>query len=223
MSVNNIFTRFLGLSATAVVLTTISNPAQAVTFKFQNIFPTNSNSELSGDPFVNSFSFEVTESGNNQLLFQFINSSTQGTIGNVHLENTNNLLSNMILNVGNIGNVNFKNIGSGNLPQGNKIGFNNIFAARFNGSGAKRVNSGESLGVKFTGNYNLVISALQTENLRVGIHVQELPGGQSDVFVSEGSTKVPEPISALGTYTALGFGFLWRIKSINMRKKSFVN
>jgi hypothetical protein len=205
--------RFLNYLSISVAIALVSTPAQAVTFKFQNIFPTSTTSELSGDPFVNNFSVDVTDVGGGKVLFQILNSSTQGTIGSVHFENTGNLLSKITLNVGNIGKVNFASSKNGNLPQGNKIGFVDAFAAKFSGGGFQRVNNGESLGIRFNGNFNSVISALQSEDLQIGIHVQELPQGQSDSFVSDGGeTQVPEPLTILGTSAALGFGLLFKKK-----------
>ncbi|WP_181256764.1 PEP-CTERM sorting domain-containing protein [Merismopedia glauca] len=170
---------------------------------------------------MNDFSFDVTDAGNGKVLFQINNAANNGAIGSIYWENTGNLLSNMVLNVGNIGNVNFKNISPGNLPQGNKIAFIEAFGARFQSGGSKRINGGESLGITFTGNFNSVINALQSEDLRVGIHVQELPQGQSDSFVSDGGeTQVPEPLSILGTGVALGFGILFKKKGVSGNKKT---
>jgi hypothetical protein len=205
--------------ATSTVLALTTTPAEAATFKFKNIFPTNSNSELSGDPFVDDFSFDVTDAGSGKVRFQISNAANNGSIGSVYFENTGSLLSNMLVNVGNVGNVKFKNSSPGNLPQGNKINFNEVFAAKFNGGGSKRIDAGESLGITFNGNFSNVISALQTEDIRVGIHVQELPCDQSDSFVSYGGTAVPEPISILGSGAALGFGVLFKKKSVAGKKK----
>jgi hypothetical protein len=207
---------FLSSSLIVTAIALLSTPAQAVTFNFQNIFPTNSDSELSGDPFVDSFSFDVSDAGSNKILFQFINSSDEGSIGDVYLENTGNLLSNMKLNVGNVGKVNFKNISPGNLPQGNKIGFNEAFGARFSGGRSNRVSEGESLGITFTGNYNDVISAIQNNNLRVGIHIQEIFKEESDSFVSE---PVPEPLTIIGSIAGLGSVFAFNRKSSQKQKK----
>jgi hypothetical protein len=215
MKANSATNLFLNASLIVTAIALLSTPTQAATFNFQNIFPANSGSELSGDAFVSSFSFDVSDAGSGQILFKFINSSTKGAIGDVYLENTGNLLSNMVLNVGNIGNVNFKNISPGNLPQGNKIGFNEAFGARFNGGGAKRVNNSESLGIKFTGNYNNVINALETNSLRVGIHVQELPKGESDSFVNE---PVPEPLTIIGSIASLGSVYIFNRKLSQRRK-----
>jgi hypothetical protein len=210
--------------ASSTVLAVAATPAQAVTFKFQNIFPATSPSELSGDPFVNNFSFDVTDAGSGKILFQINNTGTIGAIGQVFFENTGNLLSNFALNVNNTGTVSFRNISPGNLSQGNKISFEEAFGGQFQGrggGGANRINEGEKLGITFDGNFNNVISALQSEDLRVGIHVQELPQGQSDSFVSDGGkAEVPEPLTILGTSAAFGFGVLFKKKGAQMQKKS---
>jgi hypothetical protein len=204
----------------ASILTLAATPAQAVNFKFQNIFPATSPSELSGDPFVNDFSFDVTDAGSGKILFQINNTGNNGAIGQVFFENTGNLLSNFSLNVNNAGTVNFKNISPGNLSQGNKISFEEAFGGQFQKGGANRINGGEILGITFDGNFNSVISALQSESLRVGIHVQELPQGQSDSFVSDGGTPVPEPLSILGTGAALGLGVLFKKKGVGSHQKT---
>jgi hypothetical protein len=207
--------------ASSTVLALAATPAQAVTFKFQNIFPATTPSELSGDPFVSDFSFDVTDAGGGKILFQINNTGTNGAIGQVFFENTGNLLSNFALNVNNTGTVSFRNISPGNLSQGNKISFVEAFGGQFQRGGANRINNGESLGIRFTGDFNSVISALQSEDLRVGIHVQELPRGESDSFVSDGGeTQVPEPLTILGTSAALGFGVLFKKKGVSGNKKT---
>lgn len=211
--------QLLALTGASLLTLTVA-PAQAATFKFQNIFPATSPSELSGDPFVDDFSFDVTDAGSGKILFVIKNAANNGAIGQVFFENTGNLLSNFALNVNNGGTVNFRNISPGNLSQGNKIGFTEAFGGQFQRGGSNRINGGESLGITFDGDYNTVVSALESESLRVGIHVQELPQGQSDSFVSDGGTAVPEPLSILGTGAALGFGALFKKKQIGTNRKS---
>jgi hypothetical protein len=208
--------RFLSSSLVVTAIALLSTPARAVTFNFQNIFPANSPSELSGDPFVDNFSFDVSDAGSGKILFEFINSSAEGAIGDVYLENPDNLLSNMKLNVGNVGNVNFKNISPGNLPQGNKIGFNEAFGAKFSGGRAKQVSNGESLGITFTGDYNDVIDALENNNLRVGIHIQGIFKEESDSFVSE---PVPEPLTIIGSVVGLSSVFAFNRRSNNRKAR----
>ena len=149
-----------------------ANSAQALTFGFDNIDTgATSGSELSGDPFVNDFSFDVLDGGNGSVLFNFANadSTNQGHfIGDLYWDDSTNLLSNMNLNVGNIGQVDFKT-GNTNLPQGNNISFNGDFGIKKSGPARNGVNGGEVLGVAFTGNYDSVVSALSNGDLRVGI------------------------------------------------------
>jgi hypothetical protein len=209
------------LAATGLILTTTVKPAAAITFGFNNIFPTNSGSELSGDPFINDFQLDVTESSGN-IVFKFLNKTTTAShfIGGVSFSDQAGLLSSMSLNTGNVGTVTFGQ-SSGSFPQGNKVdGFVNTFSAAKSGAASNGVNGGETLGVSFAGNYNQVISALNAGSLKVGIHVQGLPQGQSDSFVTE-SQNVPEPLTLLGSGVALGFGALFQ-KERSKRKRALV-
>ena len=67
-------------------------------------------------------------------------------------------------------------------------------------------------GLRFTGNYNNVIAALNSGALRVGLHVQALPNGQSDSYISSrGNTQdTPEPLTMLAAGAAVGFGTVFK-------------
>ena len=205
-----------------------ANSAQALTFGFDNIDTgATSGSELSGDPFVNDFGFEVLDGGNGTVLFNFTNADTTGQghfIGDLYWDDSTSLLSNINLNVGNVGTVSFKT-GNTNLPQGQNIDFSADFGIKKNGAARNGVNGGETLGVAFNGNFDNVVAALSNGDLRVGIHVQALPGGQSDAFVSKlptvghpgggntGNTAgTPEPLTMVGSLAALGFGAAFKKK-----------
>ena len=69
------------------------------------------------------------------------------------------------------------------------------------------------MGLSFTGDYNLVISALNNGALRVGLHVQALPNGQSDSYISSSSGNTqdtPEPLTMLAAGAAVGFGTMFK-------------
>ena len=66
-------------------------------------------------------------------------------------------------------------------------------------------------GLRFTGNYNNVIAALNSGALRVGLHVQGLPNGKSDSYISSGNTQdTPEPLRMLAAGAAIGFGTMFQ-------------
>jgi len=70
------------------------------------------------------------------------------------------------------------------------------------------IQGGEILGLSFTADCKLVISALKDGTLKLGWHVQALPNGQSDSYISSsGNTQdTPEPLTMLAAGAAVGFG-----------------
>jgi len=76
------------------------------------------------------------------------------------------------------------------------------------------IQGGEILGLSFTGDYNLVISALNNGTLKIGSHVQALPNGQSESYISSSSSgntqDTPEPLTMLAAGAAVGFGTMFK-------------
>jgi len=74
------------------------------------------------------------------------------------------------------------------------------------------IQGGEGLRLSFTGDYNLVIAALHNGTLKIGLHVQALPSGQSDSYIStSGNTQdTPEPLTMLAAGAAVGFGTMFK-------------
>ncbi|MCU0545097.1 MAG: PEP-CTERM sorting domain-containing protein [Oscillatoriaceae cyanobacterium Prado104] len=210
--------------ASVAAISSAVSAAPASAFTFSNI-TTEKTSELVGDAFVNNFGFNVTDRGNNSVLFSIFNNNTTDASMNIasvffDLGSNNNLLRNMSLNISNIvkpgGSVNFVNDTTGAMPQSNKIDpdwSTDFSTTRRNQGGAiNGVNGGETLGISFTGNYNNVISALNAGTLRLGLHVRGIgPTDGSDAFVSGGSTEnVPEPLTMLAAGVAVGFGTMFK-------------
>jgi hypothetical protein len=96
--------------------------------------------------------------------------------------------------------------GSGNLPGGNNVGFDESYLFSTNPPPSKNgIDPGEFLTVSFQSSqgYAAILGALNTGDLRIGMHVQEIgTEGASAAFVSTGTLDpgtqaVPEPGSAL--------------------------
>jgi hypothetical protein len=75
------------------------------------------------------------------------------------------------------------------------------------------IQGGEILGLRFTGDYNLVISDLKDGSLKLGLHVPALPNGQSDSYISSSSGNTqdtPEPLTMLAAGAAVGSGTIFQ-------------
>ncbi|BAZ13689.1 hypothetical protein NIES4071_55290 [Calothrix sp. NIES-4071] len=193
MKISTIVSLVLTGIGTTVIAT--SAPASATSFSFSNI----SGGDTVGDDYAGNFSFDVTDSGNNTVLFKFLNqasgSQTSQALKQVAFSfdpTKNALLSNMILNVGNTGTVEFQ-ANTQNLSQSNKISGweSTTFGADTKGGNGNAVQGTESLGIKFNASFNDVIAALNARTLMVGIHVGSLPNGASDSYVH--TTPTPQP------------------------------
>ncbi|MEG4941672.1 PEP-CTERM sorting domain-containing protein [Microcoleus sp. F4-D5] len=214
----NLVKSILAVVGVAAVSAVSAAPASA--FSFGNIV----GGDTPGDAYVNSFSFDVIDQGSS-VLFNIINSGDAASpsmfIGKV-LFDDNGYLSNAMANVGNVGDISFSG-GAGNdqLPQGGN-GFTTDYAfTRDNGGGNKwGVQAGKSLGVTFTGNYANVISALNSGALKLGLHVQALPNGASDSYISSSTSNTqdtPELLTILAA-AAVGFGTIFKKQRTQAQK-----
>ncbi|MEG4326347.1 PEP-CTERM sorting domain-containing protein [Microcoleus sp. herbarium5] len=202
----NLVKSILAVAGIATVSAVSAAPASA--FSFGNI----AGGDTVGDNYLSSFSFDVIDQGAS-VLFNISNSGNVSApsmfIGKV-LFDDNGYLSNAVANVGNVGTVSFSGGASNDqLPQGGN-GFTTDYAfTRDNGGGNKwGVQGAETFGVSFTGNYANVVSALNTGALKLGLHVQALPNGASDSYISSTSNTeaTPEPLTMLAAAAAVGFG-----------------
>ena len=200
------------LAVVGVAAVSAVSAAPAWAFNFSNI----AGGDTPGDAYVNSFSFDVFNLGSS-VLFNIINSGDAAApsmfISKV-LFDDNGYLSAPSANVSNIGEVAFTG-GPGNdrLPQGGNSFTTDYAFSSNNGRGnAWGVQAGESLTVRFTGNYNNVIYALNSGALRLGLHVQALPNDRSDSYISSpGNTQdTPEPLTMLAAGAAVGFGTMFK-------------
>ena len=77
------------------------------------------------------------------------------------------------------------------------------------------------MGLSFTGDYNLVISPLNNDTLKLGLHVQVLPNGQSESYISSNSGNTqdtPEPLTMLAAEAAVGFGTMFKKQRTQAQK-----
>ncbi|MEG4171224.1 MULTISPECIES: PEP-CTERM sorting domain-containing protein [unclassified Microcoleus] len=203
----NLVRSILAVASVAAVSAVSAAPASA--FSFGNI----AGGDPVGDAYKSNFSFNVIDEGTS-VLFNIFNSGNAAApdmfIGKV-LFDDNGYLSNAVANINNTGDVRFSGGASNDqLPQGG-TGFTTDYAfTRDNGGGNQwAVQHSESLGVRFTGNYANVVSALNTGALRLGLHVQALPNGASDSYLSSSTSNTeatPEPLTMLAAAAAVGFG-----------------
>ena len=201
----------LAVAGVAAVSAVSAAPAWA--FSFGNI----AGGDTPGDSYVNSFTFDVVDQGQS-VLFNIKNSGDVAAptmfISKV-LFDDNKYLSNPLFNIGNVGQVAFNGgPGKDQLPQGGN-GFDTDYAfSSKNGDGnAWGIQAGETLGLRFTGNYNTVIFALNSGALKLGLHVQALPNGGSDSYISSSSINTqdtPEPLTMLAAGAAVGFGTMFK-------------
>ncbi len=197
--------------AGAAALSAVS-AAPAWAFGFGNI----AGGDTPGDAYKNSFTFDVLNQGSS-VLFKITNSGNADApsmfIRQVFFDD-NGYLSNPQFNIDNVGTVNFEdNNGNDQLPQGGNNFTTNYAFSRVGGAGnANGIQAGDTLGVRFTGNYNNVIFALNSGALRVGLHVQGLPNDGSDSYISSsGNTEnTPEPLTMLAAGAAVGFGTMFK-------------
>ncbi len=165
--------------AGAAALSAVS-AAPAWAFGFGNI----AGGDTPGDAYKNSFTFDVLNQGSS-VIFK-INNNGNGDAPSMFISKVffddNGYLSNPLVNIGNVGEVSFsRDAGNDQLPQGGNNFTTDYPFSRVPGAGnANGIQAPETLGVQFTGNYNNVIFALNSGALKIGLHVQALPNGQSD-------------------------------------------
>ncbi|MEG5171327.1 PEP-CTERM sorting domain-containing protein [Microcoleus sp. B3-D7] len=221
----NLVKSILAVAGVAAVSAVSAAPASAIGFGFSNI----TGGATSGDAYASKFSFDVTDGGANNVLFKIANNTSVASIfiGSVYFDtgSNTNLLTNFGVNVGNSAGVLFKNDGAKNMSQSTHLqdAWSTDFSATKSG-GQGGVDTGEMLGVSFTGNYDKVVSALTAGTLRLGLHVQGLPPlpGQStsDSFVSSTSNTeaTPEPLTMLAAGAAVGFGAMFKKQRAQAQK-----
>jgi len=206
----------LAIAGVAAVSAVSAAPASA--FSFGNI----AGGDTPGDSYVNSFTFDVVDEGQS-VIFNIKNSGDAAApsmfISKVFFDDKNSFfdddtyLSDPSVNIGNVGLVEFIGGASNDqLPQGgNGFTTNYAFSRKTGDGNAFGIQGGESLGLRFTGDYDLVMSALNSGALKLGLHVQALPNDRSDSYISSGNTQdTPEPLTMLAAGAAVGFGTVFK-------------
>jgi len=222
----NLVKSILAVAGVAALSAVSAAPASA--FSFSNI----AGGDTPGDAYVNSFSFDVVNQGSS-VLFNIFNSGDVAApsmfISKVFFDDKNSFfdddtyLSSPLVNIGNVGQVAFSGGASNDqLPQGGNGFTTNYAFSSNNGAGnVFGIQAGESLGLSFTGDYNLVIAALNDGTLKLGLHVQALPNGQSDSYLSSSSGNTqdtPEPLTMLAAGAAVGFGTMFKKQRAQAQK-----
>jgi len=212
----NLIKSLLAVAGVAAVSALSAAPAWA--FSFSNI----PGGDTVGDAYENSFGFELVEQGD-LLVFEIYNfgnpEASSMFISKVFFDDNNNIyLSSSWANVNNVGQVRFTG-GPGNdqLPQGGNNFSTDYAFSRDTGNGnGWGIQAGEKLGVAFRGDdgddYDSVRRGLRSGTLRLGLHVQSLPNGASDSYISRiGNTEnTPEPLTMLAAGAAVGFGTMFK-------------
>jgi len=209
----NLVKSLLAVAGVAVVSAVSAAPASAFTFK--NI----EGGDTVGDPYESNYNFEVVDQGDRVLfnIYHLINPATASSfIRQIYFDvNNNNTLSDPWVNIGNFGTVAFSG-GASNaqLPQGGNNFTTDYYFSRDVPGNDNAIQGGEKFGVSFVGNYATVVNALNNGALNLGIHVQGLPGGASDSYVSNSSSgntqDTPEPLTMLAAGAAVGFGTMFK-------------
>jgi hypothetical protein len=198
----------LAVAGVAAVSAVSAAPASA--FSFGNIGGGNT----PGDSYVDSFTYTVTNQGS-AVRFDIFNSGNAAApnmfISKVFFDD-NGYLSAPSLFGTNVGEVSFSGGASNDqLPQGgNDFTTDYAFSRNPGGGNVGGIQGAESFPVSFRGNYINIIAALNSGALRVGLHVQGLPNGQSDSYISTNTQDTPEPLTMLAAGAAVGFGTVFK-------------
>jgi hypothetical protein len=209
------------LAVASVAAISAISAAPAWAFNFSNI----AGGDTVGDAYANSFQFNVVDQNGSVLINIFHNQTAAPPgvppkiyankfIAGVFIDD-NGYLSDPWPNFNNAGSVEFiGGASNAQLPQGgNKFSTDYAFFSKNGDGNLWGVQAGEKLGLSFGGNYNTVLAALTDGTLKIGLHVQALPNGASDSYISSNSgntENTPEPLTMLAAGAAVGFGTMFK-------------
>ena len=218
----NLVKALLAVAGIAALSAVSAAPASA--FSFSNI----TGGDTAGDAYSFNFGYNVVDQGDS-VLFNIFNyghtAAPSMFISKVFFDDddNNNYLSAPSANVNNDGQVRFVG-GAGNdqLPQGGNNFTTNYAFSRDTGEGnVYGIQALEKLGLAFRGDYDNVIAGLTSGNLKLGLHVQALPNGASDSYISSNSGNTqdtPEPLTMLAAGAAVGFGTMFKKQRDRVQK-----
>jgi hypothetical protein len=208
------------LAVVGVAAVSAVSAAPAWAFSFSNI----AGGDTVGDAYVNSFTFDVLNGGSS-VFFHIFNSGDAAApsmfISKVFFDDDFGHLSEPSLYGTNGSQVRFSGGASNDrLPQaGNGFTTDYAFSHQTGADNVFGIQAGEILGgLRFTGNYNNVIAALNSGELKIGLHVQGLPNGASDSYISTNTQDTPEPLTMLAAGAAVGFGTLFKKQRDRVQK-----
>ncbi|MEG4633548.1 PEP-CTERM sorting domain-containing protein [Microcoleus sp. AR_TQ3_B6] len=218
----NLVKSLLAVASVAAVSAVSAAPASA--FNFSNI----ASGDTVGDAYANNFGFTLEDQGGLAVfnIFNFGNSSANSMfIAGVFFDDNGSLSSSSTpwANVNNVGEVAFTG-GASNaqFPQGgNNFSTDYAFFSNNGAGNAFGIQAGEKLGLAFAANYNNVLTALNDGSLKIGLHVQALPNGASDSYISSNSgntENTPEPLTMLAAGAAVGFGTMFKKQRAQAQK-----
>jgi hypothetical protein len=210
---------FVSLAAAVALAGGISigaQSAQAVSFGFE-VLEDNSPIDLSGQLFV-----DVLDAGSNQVSFEFQNlGPLASSIVGIYFHDMNGDIDPPLVIDSQSTGVSFS-LGASppDLPGGNNatppfVTTTGLLADSDPPKAPNGINPGEWLLVladAFT-DFNSIIAALISGDLRIGLHVQALSDGQSESYINN-PTPIPLPAGLLLFLSGLaGIGFLGRYKA----------
>jgi hypothetical protein len=193
-----------------------ASPAYAIPFGFTNITNNNIADAIIGET---QLSVDVTYTGNDQVLFTFLNAGpAASSITQVYFDD-GSLSGIASIDESDTGVSFSKGASPANVPGANNATPPFVTTAGFL-AGADSpeqpngVNPGESLGILFDlisgGTFSDVLDDIASGALRIGIHVQGFATGGSESFINN-TSPVPEPTTMLLLGTGLiGFAIVGR-------------
>jgi hypothetical protein len=217
----NLVKSLLAVAGVAALSAVSAAPASA--FSFSNI----AGGDTPGDAYVNNFGFNVSAvNGTKLVVFDIFNlgnpAASDMFISKVFFDDNNKSLSGPSVNFSNSGQVAFIGGASNDqLPQGGNDFTTDYAFSRVGPGNEYGVQGGEKLGLSFVANYNNVLAALNSGELKIGLHVQALPNGQSDSYLSSNSgntQNTPEPLTMLAAGAAVGFGTMFKKQRAQAQK-----
>jgi len=210
------------LAVASIAALSAVSAAPASAFSFGNI----AGGDTPGDAYSFNFGYNVFGQDGSVFfnIFNYGHTAAPSMFISKVFFDDNGYLSAPRANVNNAGEVAFSGGASNDqLPQGGNNFTTDYAFSRNPGAGnAYGIQARESLGLSFRGDYNNVMTALNDGTLKIGLHVQALPNGASDSYISSSSSdntqNTPEPLTMLAAGAAVGFGTMFKKQRAQAQK-----